>query len=73
MTKKGFAGLINITDKEIELMFPKTKINPKYDITNRDIFKGGRTEYYYNYYKWDNEKHVLKGTDVSSEYPSMML
>jgi len=49
------------------------QIAPMYEITNRDIYKGGRTEYYHNYYKWDNTKHCLKGTDLTSLYPSMML
>lgn len=35
--------------------------------------RGGRTEYYYNYYKWNNKEKCLKGKDLTSLYPSMMI
>ena len=68
---KGFTGLLQVTDTEIKKDVEKIVINDM--IHNRAIFKGGRTEYYYNYYKWNELEKVLKGFDLTSLYPSMML
>ena len=35
--------------------------------------RGGSTSPLYNYVKFDNTKHCLKGWDLTSLYPSMML
>ncbi len=60
-----------MTDKVLEKQIKKTPFQPL--IANRDIFKGGRTEYYYNYVRWNLEQLILKGIDITSLYPSMML
>ena len=73
MISKGYKGIINITDtyinENVSIQLPQSKIT----IQNRDIYRGGRTEYYYNYCKFDNKTHCLKGLDYTSLYPSMML
>ena len=72
MEKKGYKSLINMTDKEINEKI-EIKVNDQYNITNRAIYRGGRTEYYQNYHKWNNNQRILKGMDLTSLYPSMML
>ena len=55
MISKGYKGIINITDtyinENVSIQLPQSKIT----IQNRDIYRGGRTEYYYNYCKFDNK------------------
>ena len=51
--QKGFKGVLHVTDKSLEKQIKKTPFQPL--IANRDIFKGGRTEYYYNYVRWNLE------------------
>ncbi|CAL6094654.1 Conserved_hypothetical protein [Hexamita inflata] len=76
LKQKGYQELINITDTQIN-DFNKNigvldTIKQQHNINNRDIYRGGRTEYYYNLYTL-NDNQCLKGLDYTSLYPSMML
>ncbi|CAL5976270.1 Conserved_hypothetical protein [Hexamita inflata] len=71
LKSKGYQALINITDTQINDMQLES-IKQQHNINNRDIFRGGRTEYYYNLYTL-NDNQCLKGLDYTSLYPSMML
>ncbi|CAL5977910.1 Conserved_hypothetical protein [Hexamita inflata] len=71
LKSKGYQALINITDTQINDMNLES-IKQQHNINNRDIFRGGRTEYYYNLYTL-NDNQCLKGLDYTSLYPSMML
>jgi hypothetical protein len=48
-------------------------INNKDDIKPRDALRGGRTECYVHYKKIDTNTHCIRGFDLTSLYPSMML
>ncbi|CAL6011517.1 Conserved_hypothetical protein [Hexamita inflata] len=71
LKSKGYQALINITDTQINDLSLES-IKQQHNINNRDIFRGGRTEYYYNiFYNLYtlNDNQCLKGLD----YTSMML
>jgi hypothetical protein len=48
-------------------------VDRKYDIKPREALRGGRVECYVHYKKIDTATHCMRGFDLTSLYPSMML
>jgi hypothetical protein len=49
------------------------KVEDKFDIKPRDALRGGRTECYIHHKKINTSTHCMRGFDLTSLYPSMML
>ena len=48
-------------------------INNDTNIRYRDVLRGGRTECYVHKYKINPDTHCIRGMDLTSLYPSLML
>jgi hypothetical protein len=67
----------HLTDVEISKYIKDNKliisIDNKDDIKPREALRGGRVECYVHYKKIDTTTHCIRGFDLTSLYPSMML
>ncbi|CAL6102645.1 Conserved_hypothetical protein [Hexamita inflata] len=73
----GYQQLFRITDLQVEDFIKENDliidIDNNFNIDNRDVFRGGRTECFVNKRKFDPTKFCLKAFDLTSQYPSMMM
>ena len=73
----GYEKVFHVTDKQITNYIKDNKlivnINNDTNIRYRDVLRGGRTECYVHKYKINPETHCIRGMDLTSLYPSLML
>jgi hypothetical protein len=73
----GYDGVFHVTDIQIQDYIKQNKlsvcINNENEIRYRDVLRGGRTECYVHEYKINTATHCIRGFDITSLYPSMML
>jgi hypothetical protein len=67
----------HLTDVQISKYIKDNKlivnVDNKDDIKPRDALRGGKVECYVHYKKINTDTHCMRGFDLTSLYPSMML